>query len=303
VFWLNGLGFRGTLHLVLDPEGRRFDAVNWVPLEPYVAGVVGAEMPPYWEPQALKAQAIATRTYCWALKKQPNSARRHWDIRRTEGHQVYRGLAAECASVWNAVEGTTGMVLAAPDQNGIQTVFRSYYSAICGGHTEAGISVFGDVGRPLAAVECPFCGEMTRGDQFFWSPVQVDRRTAIERLEQRYPSLKALNGVGLVEPSRQSTYQGFSRITQFRVVGCNGKTETVRAEDLRLVLDPSGRKIRSTCFRFSDAGDTWAFLEGRGWGHGVGMCQTGAQGMARQGWRAEEILQHYYPGSHVMGLY
>jgi stage II sporulation protein D len=302
VFRLDGTAFRGTLHLVFGRDGQRFDAVNWVPLEPYLAGVVGAEMPSYWEPQALEAQAIAARTYCWSTKERLGSGR-HWDIRRTEGHQVYRGLAAESAPVWDAVRNTRGIVLMAPGADGVETVFPAYYSAICGGHTEAGCGVFGDSSPALAAVECPFCQDTARTDQFCWPAVQIEKRRATELLERHYASVKALEAVDRMEPSRQSMYPGFSRITQFRLTGSNGKTETVRAEDLRLALDPTGRKIRSTCFQVSDAGDSWAFVGGRGWGHGVGMCQTGAQGMARRGWLAEEILQHYYPGSRTVRLY
>jgi stage II sporulation protein D len=303
VFRLDGAAFRGTVHLVFDGEGRHFDVVNWVPLEPYLAGVVGAEMPSYWEPQALQAQAVAARTYCWSLKERV-TAGRHWDIRRTEGHQVYRGLAAESAPVWEAVKDTTGVVLVAPaGPNGIETVFPAYYSAICGGHTESGTGVFGDSSSALAAVDCPFCEDTARKDHFCWPPVQLEKRRATELLSRHYTSLKALDAVDRIEPSRQSTYPGFSRITQFRLVGSNGRTETVRAEDLRLVLDPSGRKIRSTCFQVSDTGESWTFVGGRGWGHGVGMCQTGAQGMARRGWVAADILQHYYPGSRLLSLY
>jgi stage II sporulation protein D len=303
VFRLDGTAFRGTVHLVFDGEGRQFDVINWVPLEPYLAGVVGAEMPSYWEPEALQAQAVAARTYCWSLKERM-AAGRHWDIRRTEGHQVYRGLAAESAPVWEAVKDTTGVVLVAPaGPNGVETVFPAYYSAICGGHTESGTGVFGDGCSALAAVDCPFCEDTARKDHFCWPPVQLEKRRATELLSRHYASLKALDAIDRIEPSRQSTYPGFSRITQFRLMGSNGKTETVRAEDLRLVLDPSGRKIRSTCFQVSDTGDSWMFVGGRGWGHGVGMCQTGAQGMARRGWAAADILQHYYPGSRLVSLY
>jgi stage II sporulation protein D len=298
---LDGTAYRGTVHLVLDQVGQRLDVVNWVPLEPYLAGVIGAEMPFYWEPEALKAQAIAARTYGWSIKER-FGVKRHWDVGRTEGHQVYRGVAAESAQVWNAVKETSGLVLTA-ETEGKQAVFPSYYSAICGGHAEDSKAVFGESVAPLQGVACPYCRDAARVDQFYWPMVQMDRREVTTRLAKHYPSLKALGTVARIEPSRQSEYDGFTRVTQFRLVGSNGKAETVRAEDLRLVLDPNGRKIQSTCFRLLDKGDRWAFLAGRGWGHGVGLCQTGAEGMARQGYTAEQILRHYYPGAQIIPLY
>jgi peptidoglycan hydrolase-like amidase len=69
IFNLNGNDYRGKLKLIVNPDGNSFDAINLVPPEPYLAGVVGAEMPDYWEPEALKAQAIAARTYCFYIKK------------------------------------------------------------------------------------------------------------------------------------------------------------------------------------------------------------------------------------------
>ena len=68
VFSLDGSDYRGTLRLVVNKDGRSFDAINHVDIESYLCGVVGAEMPDYWEPEALKAQAIAARTYCLYIK-------------------------------------------------------------------------------------------------------------------------------------------------------------------------------------------------------------------------------------------
>jgi stage II sporulation protein D len=85
--------------------------------------------------------------------------------------------------------------------------------------------------------------------------------------------------------------------------GENGETDTLRAEDFRLALDPSGMKLKSAAFRIEERGDSWVFSEGRGFGHGVGLCQCGAEAMARRGPDAEAILMHYYPGSQIQELY
>ncbi len=82
-----------------------------------------------------------------------------------------------------------------------------------------------------------------------------------------------------------------------------GSVSPLRAEDLRLAIDPTGRRIKSTACHIVTWGDGWAFLSGRGWGHGVGLCQCGAEGLARLGKTADEILQYYYPGSQIVSLY
>src|SRR4030042_1520798 len=76
---VNGEDYRGKLKFVLNPDGQGFDVINLVPIEPYLAGVIGAEMPDYWEPAALEAQAIAARTYCLYIKRRFGQ-NRHWDI-------------------------------------------------------------------------------------------------------------------------------------------------------------------------------------------------------------------------------
>jgi stage II sporulation protein D len=88
-----------------------------------------------------------------------------------------------------------------------------------------------------------------------------------------------------------------------KLVGSAGKSDFLRAEDFRLTVDPSGRKVRSTGCRIISMGHKWAFVAGRGYGHGVGMCQSGAQALAREGKTARQILAYYYPGSKIVKLY
>jgi SpoIID/LytB domain protein len=104
-------------------------------------------------------------------------------------------------------------------------------------------------------------------------------------------------------PAVKSEYDAFSRVTSVRLVGSTGQTDIVRGEDLRLAIDRTGSRIRSAAFKIVDRGDKWAFVSGRGYGHAVGMCQCGAQGMARQGNSARQILSYYYTGARIKRLY
>lgn len=317
VFILNGQGYRGKLKLVLNRDGQTFDAINLIPLEPYLASVVGAEMPNYWEPQALQAQAIAARTYCLYIKNR-FGVNRHWDIGRTQANQVYGGISAESAQTWNAVSNTYGRVLMVAGSRAASPaslssmdrgLFPAYYSSICGGHTAAGEEAFGDSGQTsdvasvLKGVPCPYCRDVAKLSLFFWPMVQFDREVVTRQLVERYPGLAALGEIRELHVTDRHDYGRFSRVTRVKLVGATGRTDTLRGEDLRLALDPTGRKVKSTVCQIVPWGNGWAFLSGRGWGHGVGMCQCGAEGMARSGREAEAILQYYYPGCEIVSTY
>ena len=301
IFNLNGKDYRGKLRLIIRSDGRSFDAINWIPPEPYLAGVVGAEMPDYWEIEALQAQAIAARTYCFYIKKR-FGANRDWDVRQTAAHQVYRGLSAESAQVWQAVNQTKGQVLACQQADGTEDIFPAYYSSTCGGYTENSKNVFGDSFQPLVGVACPYCQNVAKPRFFFWPMTQFSKDDVIAKLVQKYPALKKLGDISSLSVADQTDHGEFSRLTKIRLLGSTGESDFIRAEDLRLTVDPTGRILRSTICQIMELQDAWAFLSGRGWGHGVGMCQCGAEGMARQGRTAEQILSHYYPGSKVLTM-
>jgi stage II sporulation protein D len=116
---------------------------------------------------------------------------------------------------------------------------------------------------------------------------------------ERYPSLATLETIDRIEPARQSEGE---RITLIRLIGKNGNIGFLRGEDFRLALDPSGRKIKSAIFSLRTSPKGYEFVNGRGFGHGVGLCQSGAQGMARLGKTCEEILEYYYPGSRLVRI-
>jgi stage II sporulation protein D len=302
IFNLNGSDYRGNLRLIVNPDGKSFDAINLVPPEPYLAGVVGAEMPAYWEAEALKAQAIAARTYCFYSKKR-FGVNRTWDVKQTEASQVYRGINAESTRIWKAVNETKGQVLMCRQSDGTQKIFPSYYSSTCGGHTENSKNVFGDSFEPLIGVPCPFCEIVAKPKFFFWPMIRFDKAEVADKLVRKYPALKKLGNIESISPAGWSDYENITRLTKIRIVGSNGKSDFLKAEDFRLTVDPTGRKLKSSICQIVSWDNYWAFLSGRGWGHGVGMCQYGAEGMAREGKNAEQILSHYYPASRTKSLY
>ncbi len=300
IFSLNEKLYRGKVRLIKNPDGKTFDVVNVVPLETYIAGVAGAEMPDYWEPEALKCQAIAARTYCLFIKRRFGS-NRAWDLNKTASNQVYLGIEAESASVWKAVDETAGMVLTCRQADGQEDIFPAYYSSTCGGHTENSENVFGDSYEPLKGTSCIYCKAVAKPEIFSWPEVQYEISDVNNRLVNRYPVFKRLGGITEISEDMLNNYGEFSRITRIKISGSGGY-EFLRAEDFRLALDPTGKNIKSAAFKLKTSDNKLIITSGRGWGHGVGMCQCGVEGMAREGKKAEEILEYYYPGSKIQNI-
>jgi stage II sporulation protein D len=302
IFILNGRRYRGELEIITARDSNSFDVVNVVGIEEYLAGVIGAEMPSYWEPQALEAQSIAARTYCFYIKQRFGTGR-HWDVHRTAAHQMYRGVSEETPAVWKAIENTTGEVLVCKQTDGKEDIFPAYYSSTCAGHTENSKNVFGDTYEPLKGVPCKYCLEITKKDFLNWPGVEMTREQVDKKLFERYPQLRKLGSIEKISAISPSRYDGLTRLTWIKLEGADGSSDTLRAEDFRLALDHTGLKIKSAAFEIQKTATGWAFTSGKGYGHGVGMCQCGAEGMARKGRSMKEILYYYYPDSRIKKLY
>ena len=221
---------------------------------------------------------------------------------QSESSQVYRGLEAETPTVRTAVLATAGKVLVAPsEKDGRELIIPAYYSSSCGGHTEAAENVFG--GERIASlrgVQCKYCAGVARRSNYYWKRVTMTMRQISDKLMQRYPVLEKLEEISDFKISKLG-YK--SRAVRVRLIGKNGATDTLRGEDFRLCLDPTGRKIKSAIFTVEKNKNQVSFQNGLGLGHGVGLCQCGVQGMARKGKTYKDILNYYFPGSKLVTIY
>ena len=299
---VNNNYYRGRFRLKVNDDGNSFKVINELAVEPYLYGVVGAEMPSYWESEALNAQAVAARTYCLYIKERFGT-NRQWDVRCTQANQVYRGLSAETVTVRSAVDHTRGLVLVCTHANGKKDIFPTYYSSTCGGSTENSRNVFGDSFGPLKGVTCGYCKKVARSNFLRWPAFEIDVAEASSKLISHYSSLKKLGKVTDIKEVDVSRHGRLRRITRVKIVGQDGKSDWLRGEDLRLTLDPTGMKFKSTACRIEKKGGKFRFYSGRGFGHGVGMCQCGAEAQGRKGKRYRKILGYYYPGSTVVKRY
>jgi stage II sporulation protein D len=309
VFALQQRRYPGRLRLLAS--GGKLQAINHVPLETYLPSVVGSEMPASWPQQALRAQAVAARTY--ALRQlRPAAA---YDLKATVSSQVYKGLEAETASTREAVASTRGQVLMFGSSLA-NTVFHSS----SGGLTENS----GDIWQQ----QLPYLVSVPDFDHD--SPVhQWQELLPADRLRQAFMETGGVYSIDVLS----TTATG--RVRQARVVGPRG-TLVVTGPQLRSrlglrstqvrfqVLEPQPDPIAqlpplppsiatmtlTTAGRAAVSGSAGqgqaqpasqpqpALLAvGRGFGHGVGMSQWGALALARRGESHERILSHYYRGT------
>ncbi len=273
--------YRGRLRLVARPDGLL--AVNHVPLEEYLYSVVGSEMYPFWPLEALKAQAVAARSFVLFRLRRP--ADPDFDVGRTVTWQAYKGYSRESDSTREAVTATTGQVVTYRGQ-----IIEAVYHAASGGHTE-NVEDIWSAPRPYLRGVPDFDQE---------APVYSWQKTFTQAELSRL-----LPGVGQVTsltPVR-TTPQG--RVVEMRVTGTAG-TKTFTGAELRRLLD-----LRSTLFQVTptrgdiastnpvDTPNGGFEFQGRGFGHGLGMSQWGAFGLAQRGYNYQQILQYYYQGTEI----
>ena len=272
VSW-DGRAYRGKLRFVAS--GNRLKIINVVGLESYLRGVVPAEMQASWALEALKAQAVAARTYTvTSLKPYAD-----YDICATTECQEYRGVAIEHPRSDRAIADTAGQVLTYGGQ-----FARTYYHSDSGGVLASSAEVWSRAHPYLVAQTDVEISSPHRR----WEKV-IDAEKVAASLEPRG------KGVGTVLALRVLSYSESGRVTSLEVMGSAGST-VLSGTKLTKLLREWG--LKST--RFAMAGNL--VTRGDGWGHGVGMSQYGAKSLAESGYGYAQILGFYYPGTVLQRL-
>ena len=277
---LNGREYPAPLDVVRNGDGLA--VVNEVPLEEYLVGVLRSEVGEKWPLEALRAQAIVARTY--AAYHRALSAAKPYHIVASTAHQQYAGRVPAASPLWGAVRETIGQVLLWEGD-----VFPAFYHTDSGGYTEDPRTVFAARNMPgLKPVRCEFSAG---SPHYFWS---LDVRLAdLAEILRRNDA--AVGSVIAIDVSERTPSLRAATIT----VHGTGRSVRLRGNEFRRMIGYD--TFKSTLFAVAvDA--PWARFSGRGYGHGVGMCQWGAKGMAEQGHTARQILEFYYPGTVLSTL-
>jgi stage II sporulation protein D len=272
----------------------RLRVVARVDIERYLTGVVPHEMYSNWPEAALRAQAVASRTY--ALYKIKTRSRLDYDVHDTTASQVWKPDQKVAPHIRMVVNSTRGVVM-----SDNWRLFPSYYSMRCGGETKDGADVF--VSRhiaPLTGVRCPYCGqgpEAAGSWTFRLAPQElaellreagyaVGRVTRVQALDRHARPRESLGRVYDVAIHHQGP----------------GRILTLPALRFRGALGGGKTRLASTYFEVENGRDAITF-RGRGNGHGVGMCQWGAHHLAENGHGYRSILDYYYRGHTLVKLW
>ncbi len=269
---LHGTKYSGVLEIWKGKNG--IYVINELPLEEYLKGVVAAEVVAKWEAEALKAQAVASRTYALYQKHNNKLNKMSYHLTSSVLHQVYRGdMISE--SIARAVNSTKGEILTYDG-----SPILAFYHSTSGGLTEDCSEVFGK--------NLPYLKPVETNSEL--SPLYVwEKRIPVSAIERAVN----LDKIKEITPHTQTIT---NRVKDLKILTDYGES-LYPAKDLRKNL--GWDKLPSTMItELSKDGDYFIF-QGRGYGHGVGMCQWSAQQMAKEGKSYKEILSKFYPGAVI----
>jgi len=270
--YVDNAGYRGKveLHNVLG----KIHIINIVNIEDYLSSVVPSEMPSGWHLEALKAQAIASRTYSYYHILNNRDANTLYDLDATTNFQVYRGIESEKESSTKAVNETAGIILTYNYEP-----ILAYFHSTSGDKTSDDKYVWSGEDLPyLASVKCRYDKD---SPHYEWT-TELTLAEIESALKNRYERMGSIKKI---------TFRKIDdRVVEVIILHSGGDIK-LSGNQFRLLF-PSG-KLKSTYFTAKQNNKSF-HIYGKGWGHGVGMCQWGAKGGAEAGLNYEKILSLYY---------
>ena len=243
--------------LIYKNQKGSLDVINRLELDDYLKGVVPFEGNPSWTAESLKAQAIVSRTF--ALTRMIAQRGDEYDVSAGVTSQVYAGKQIENEKTDQAVESTRGEVLLYKGK-----IFPAYYHSTCGGATTAADLVWHIKPLPpLGGVECKFC---QKSPHYKWEAVVTPAEIKQKLAKQGMPVQSVL---GIRTDKIDKTGRAHKLVIQ-----STWAEKIVDADAFRVWIDPM--HLKSSLITKIKTNDAGAFVfKGRGWGHGVGMCQFG----------------------------
>jgi stage II sporulation protein D len=267
---LSGVNYRGIIEIWKGERGLY--VVNEVPLEEYVKGVVSSEVGNNWEIEALKAQAVVARTY--AVYQMIHNSKKPYHITSSVLDQVYKSGNIS-KDIEKAVEETKGEILTYDGEPII-----AFYHSTSGGMTEDPVEVFGKSYPYLKPIET----SCENSPYYVW-----EKRIPISEIEEA-SGIRGVKEIYINEITASNRTRNLKFITE------DGEY-IVLAKDLRKNL--GWDRLPSTMITNISKDNNIFIFEGKGYGHGVGMCQWTALNMAKKGMNYKEILSRFYPNTTI----
>lgn len=286
--------FEGSFDFLL--RSGRARVVNTVEMAAYVRGSIPSEMPASWPTEALKAQAVAIRSYTYftILHHRSRSWAEPWDVDDTTMYLRYGGVTGADGKLeprWQAAASAAESATARELVLYRGKLVKTYFHSTSGGRTTTSEVAFGQpTVPPLAGADL--------GNHGSASPVhRWSREFSASQVLEAAP--KGSANVGTVSKAIVTEADPHGYVREIQVFGSSGSSVKIEASQLRRTLGTGLNGLPSTCFTVRARGDSLVF-EGRGWGHGVGLDQWAARGMASSGKKYREILETMYPESEVV---
>lgn len=276
---VEGKAYRHAVTFVRGTD-KSLTAVNELPIEDYLTGVLPMEVQANWPAEALKAQAVAARTY--ALFRKLQTEGHAYDVTSDVSSQVYGGQDKENPLTTQAVRATEGQVLLRSGK-----LFPAFFHSTCGGHTSAAETVWRILPNPaLMGTTCDFC----RGSKHYEWKESFSAQAIEEALTRHGVPVKKIQRLDFRDRDASGRYAAVE-------VHHAGGRERISSNDFRIWLDPF--RFKSTLIDSVTPSSGGFEFRGKGWGHGVGMCQYGARQLASLGYNYRQILAYYFPGAEV----
>jgi stage II sporulation protein D len=321
MFLVNKNHYRGYLEIILAANKKNFSVVNVVPLEKYLSGTIGNEIPASWPLETIKAQTVAARTYVlYNLEKHKDDG---YDVSATTNCQVYRGADSEDKRIIQAVKETNGLVMIYNDE-----LINAFFHSSSGGYTENSENVWGTKIPYLRGVE-DYDAETPNYSWQVKIPVKKFE-TALKSAGYNLGNLKSIKLSRLTDRPVSSPDRGVSgRVKEVIFTGTN-KTISLTGNQMRSILDLNSTLFDIAILPTSKRADDpkkppqvknqpvpkgnallptdILEINGLGWGHGLGLSQWGAKVMAEKVPSSntayfKEILKHYYQGIVIQNIY
>lgn len=289
--------YRGALIISTSPRSGKFTLINLIDMEDYLRGVVPLELGKRKaeDIEALRAQAVAARTY--AYKRITERVNEPFDLINTVADQVYGGATVEYREADAAVKSTENLVMTYND-----SLIYAYYHSTCGGTTATVSDIWNKSSKPylVGISDCDPSGKAYCSASAYavwqedWQVKQFSQIT-IDFCRKMFPQ-KQFSG-GMVEPLIDSRFP-CGRIKKLHLSG-DGWEHDCRGDEIRFIVrrPVTGNPIlRSSNFSLEKPNGAIIRCKGKGFGHGVGMCQMGAIGRAQTGHNFVSIVKSYYRG-------